>query len=117
MHAVLAFKDGTIVKGEGFGAEKEAAGEIVFNTSMVGYEEALTDPSYKGQILTLTYPLIGNYGVRKGFTNKSFWTRGYCVSTVGLDEKQIREYIKNQEKLDQGLQGELNFDDSDSMIE
>ena len=45
--------------------------------------------------------------------NKNFWTRGYCVSTVGLDEKQIREYIKNQEKLDQDLQGELNFNDID----
>ena len=56
-------------------------------------------------------------GIRKGFTNKNFWTRGYCVSTVGLNEKQIRDYIKNQEKLDQGFQGELNFDDSDSMIE
>ena len=45
----------------------------------------------------------------KGFTNRHFWTRGYCVSTVGLDEHQIREYIQNQEKLDQGEQGYLNF--------
>ncbi|MDR0638366.1 MAG: transposase, partial [Spirochaetaceae bacterium] len=45
----------------------------------------------------------------KGFTNKNFWTRGYCVSTVGLDEKQIREYIQNQEKLEAGEQGYLNF--------
>ena len=51
--------------------------------------------------------------VKKGFTNKNFWARGYCVSTVGLDERQIREYIKNQEKLDQGLQGELNFEGND----
>ncbi len=67
MNAILALKDGTIFKGEGFGAEGIAKGELCFNTSMVGYEEALTDPSYKGQILTMTYPLIGNYGVRKGF--------------------------------------------------
>jgi putative transposase len=45
----------------------------------------------------------------KGFTNKNFWTRGYCVSTVGLDEQQVREYIQNQEKLDSGEQGTLNF--------
>jgi putative transposase len=49
-------------------------------------------------------------GVRKGFTNKNFWTRGYCVSTVGLNEEQIREYIKNQEVLDKGQQGLLNLD-------
>ena len=67
MYAVLALKDGTIFKGKGIGAEGTAEGELCFNTSMVGYEEALTDPSYKGQILTMTYPLIGNYGVRKGF--------------------------------------------------
>ena len=45
----------------------------------------------------------------KGFTNKSFWTRGYCVSTIGLDEQQVREYVQNQEKLDTGEQGVLNF--------
>ena len=65
MYAVLALKDGTVFEGKGFGAVTETAGEVVFNTSLVGYEESLTDPSYKGQILTLTYPLIGNYGVRK----------------------------------------------------
>jgi putative transposase len=48
--------------------------------------------------------------VTKGFTNKNFWTRGYCVSTVGLNEEQIREYIKNQEELDKGRQGLLNLD-------
>ena len=56
-------------------------------------------------------------GVQRGFTNKNFWARGYCVSTVGLDEQQIREYIRNQEKLDNNKQGTLNFDDSDSEIE
>ena len=55
-------------------------------------------------------------GVQKGFTNKHFWTRGYCVSTVGLDEEKIREYIKNQEQLDLGNQGTLSFDSSDSEI-
>ncbi len=55
--------DGTVLNGEGFGYSTTVFGEIVFNTGMVGYTEALTDPSYKGQILTLTYPLVGNYGV------------------------------------------------------
>jgi carbamoyl-phosphate synthase small subunit len=62
MRAVLALADGTIFEGEHFGAAGESAGEVVFNTSMTGYQEILTDPSYKGQIVTMTYPLIGNYG-------------------------------------------------------
>ena len=61
--ATLVLKDGTRMTGFSFGADVAAAGEVVFNTGMVGYPEALTDPSYRGQILCLTYPLIGNYGV------------------------------------------------------
>ena len=61
--AVLLLEDGTFFVGKGFGAARKISGEVVFSTSMVGYPEALTDPSYKGQILTLTYPLVGNYGV------------------------------------------------------
>ena len=61
--AVLALADGTVFEGGSFGAEGEAVGEVVFNTCMTGYQEILTDPSYKGQIVTMTYPLIGNYGV------------------------------------------------------
>jgi carbamoyl-phosphate synthase small subunit len=61
--AVLLLEDGTFFVGKGFGATRKISGEVVFSTSMVGYPEALTDPSYKGQILTLTYPLVGNYGV------------------------------------------------------
>ena len=61
--ANLILEDGTIFKGESFGYEESTSGEVVFNTGMVGYPEALTDPSYSGQILVLTYPLIGNYGV------------------------------------------------------
>jgi len=59
----LVLEDGTIFEGKSFGAPRSAAGEVVFNTGMVGYPEALTDPSYYGQILVLTYPLVGNYGV------------------------------------------------------
>jgi carbamoyl-phosphate synthase small subunit len=61
--AVLLLEDGTFFVGKGFGEPKKISGEVVFSTSMVGYPEALTDPSYKGQVLTLTYPLVGNYGV------------------------------------------------------
>ncbi len=61
--AVLVLEDGSLFFGYGFGASGKVSGEVVFSTSMVGYPEALTDPSYKGQILTLTYPLVGNYGV------------------------------------------------------
>ncbi|CAM9919586.1 unnamed protein product, partial [Ectocarpus sp. 13 AM-2016] len=59
----LVLKDGTKHTGFSFGAATSMAGEVVFNTGMVGYPEALTDPSYRGQILILTYPLVGNYGV------------------------------------------------------
>jgi carbamoyl-phosphate synthase small subunit len=61
--AKLALEDGTVYTGRGFGATGETFGEVVFNTSMTGYQEVLTDPSYRGQIVTMTYPLIGNYGV------------------------------------------------------
>lgn len=60
--AKLALEDGTVYAGRAFGATGETFGEVVFNTSMTGYQEVLTDPSYKGQIVTMTYPLIGNYG-------------------------------------------------------
>ncbi len=63
MKALIALEDGTIFEGESFAGSGETSGEIVFNTGMTGYQEILTDPSYKGQIITMTYPLIGNYGV------------------------------------------------------
>ena len=63
MEAILALEDGTTFRGQAAGAEGEARGEVVFNTSMTGYQEVLTDPSYAGQIVTMTCPEIGNYGV------------------------------------------------------
>ena len=63
MRAILALEDGRIFEGESFGATGTSVGEICFNTSMTGYQEVLTDPSYRGQIVAMTYPLIGNYGV------------------------------------------------------
>lgn len=82
--ATLVIEDGTVFEGSSFGAEGEAYGEVVFNTSMTGYQEILTDPSYNGQIVTMTYPEIGNYGVNpediesrkpflKGFVVKEYW--------------------------------------------
>lgn len=65
MKAILALEDGSVFQGEGFGARATACGEVCFNTSMTGYQEILTDPSYKGQIVSMTYPLIGNYGVNR----------------------------------------------------
>ncbi len=66
MKAKLALENGTVFEGEAFGAPGEVTGEVVFNTSMTGYQEIFTDPSYCGQIVTLTYPLIGNYGINAG---------------------------------------------------
>jgi carbamoyl-phosphate synthase small subunit len=63
MKAILALEDGKIFEGQSFGAGGERYGEVVFNTSLTGYQEVITDPSYKGQIVAMTYPLIGNYGV------------------------------------------------------
>ena len=61
--AILLLEDGTVLEGKSFGCEKTCAGEVVFSTAMTGYPESLTDPSYEGQILVTTFPLIGNYGV------------------------------------------------------
>jgi len=61
--AMLVLEDGAVYEGYSFGAETSAWGEVVFNTSMTGYQEMLTDPSYAGQIVVLTYPLVGNYGI------------------------------------------------------
>jgi len=74
MKGLLYLEDGTIFEGHGFGAKGTSVGELVFNTSMTGYQEILTDPSYAGQIITMTYPLIGNYGVNslENESNKIF---------------------------------------------
>ena len=91
----LIFDDGTVIDGEGFGYSTTTFGEIVFNTGMVGYTEALTDPSYNGQLLTLTYPLVGNYGVpdlaavdedgiSKYFESSKIQIRGLVVHELSL---------------------------------
>jgi carbamoyl-phosphate synthase small subunit len=80
MRAILALADGTYFEGESFGAQGEALGEVVFNTSMTGYQEILTDPSYRGQLVTMTYPLIGNYGVNdEDIESHRPWVEGFIV--------------------------------------
>ena len=78
--AHLVLEDGTIFSGRGFGADTNTTGEVVFTTSMTGYQEALTDPSFAGQILTMTYPLQGNYGVSDfDMESKRVQARGFVV--------------------------------------
>jgi carbamoyl-phosphate synthase small subunit len=78
--AKLALEDGTVFTGRAFGARGEVDGEVVFNTSMTGYQEILTDPSYNGQIVAMTYPLIGNYGVNEHDCESGRpWVRGFVV--------------------------------------
>lgn len=78
----LILEDGTRIHGESFGADTPTSGEVVFNTGMVGYVESLTDPSYEGQILVLTYPLVGNYGVpnKKYFESSRIHVKGLVIS-------------------------------------
>ena len=84
MKGAIALEDGLVFEGESFGAAGQKAGEVVFNTSMTGYQEVLTDPSYKGQIVAMTYPLIGNYGINPddvesgGPKVEGFVIREYC---------------------------------------
>ena len=102
--AMLVLEDGTIVHGQGFGAKKEVFGEIVFNTSMVGYVEALTDPSYRGQILMMTYPLIGNYGYSpKWHESDRIQAEGFVVREAcklpshPFSVKTINEFLEEQD--------------------
>ncbi len=109
MKAVLGLEDGTYFRGEGFGVEGERTGELVFTTQMTGYMEALTDPSYAGQILMFTYPLIGNYGVDfANFQNPGIHASG-CVT------REICRSPKHQPSLasffeEQGLHGISGID-------
>jgi carbamoyl-phosphate synthase small subunit len=108
--AVLALEDGTWFEGLSFGAEGKSFGEVVFNTSMTGYQEILTDPSYKGQMVTMTYPLIGNYGVnhvdiesRKPFV-EGFIVKEYCKHPSNYRMTQnLGEYLKKNNII--GIEG------------
>ncbi|HAZ11073.1 MAG: carbamoyl phosphate synthase small subunit [Omnitrophica bacterium GWA2_41_15] len=101
MKAFIALEDGTIFEGISFGAQGERLGEIVFNTSMSGYQEIMTDPSYKGQIVTMTYPLIGNYGINKYDVESSGpKVEGFIIKESSKiasnfrSEKSLGQYLK-----------------------
>ncbi len=108
--AVLALEDGTWFEGFSFGAEGKSFGEVCFNTSMTGYQEILTDPSYRGQIVTMTYPLIGNYGVnnvdvesRKPFLS-GFVVKEYCKHPSNYRMTQnLGDYLKKNNII--GIEG------------
>ena len=107
MKAVLGLEDGEFVVGDGFGVDGECSGELVFNTQMTGYMESLTDPSYFGQILMFTFPLIGNYGVdEQNFQNPRVSALG-CIAKEICDkpaaQPSIRTYFEEHELL--GIQG------------
>jgi len=100
MDAILVLEDGKIFRGKSFGTKGERYGEVVFNTSMTGYQEILTDPSYKGQIVTMTYPLIGNYGINKeDMESRQPFVEGFVV-------KECSKIASNWRK-DEALSGYL----------
>lgn len=136
MNAILALEDGTIFYGSSFGAEGEIIGEIVFNTGMTGYQEVLTDPSYCGQVVTMTYPLIGNYGVNfddmesnrpqvKGFVVRelcktpSNWRslenlneylrRHHIIGIEGIDTRALTRILREKGTMKGILTTEENF--------
>lgn len=98
--AILALEDGTIFHGCSFGATGEKSGEVVFNTSLTGYQEILTDPSYKGQIVTMTNPLIGNYGINEEDIESS---QPQCEAFVVRENSRIASNFRSTMKLDDYL--------------
>ncbi len=89
--AVLALADGTVFEGRALGFEGETVGEVVFNTAMTGYQEILTDPSYKGQIITMTCPHIGNYGVTpEDVESRKIWAEGFVVKEASTSASNWR---------------------------
>ena len=108
--AKLGLEDGTVFTGSAFGAAGTAEGEVVFNTSMTGYQEILTDPSYKGQIVTMTYPLIGNYGInRQDVESRRPHVAGFVVKELAAVYSNYRadmsldEYLKQNNII--GIEG------------
>ena len=100
MQAFLILEDGTVFEGIHIGAEKEIISEIVFNTSMAGYPEVLTDPSYAGQAVCMTYPLIGNYGVcRDDMESRKPWPDGFIVRELSRMASNFRTDMTIQEFL------------------
>ncbi len=98
--AKLALEDGTVFEGTSFGAEGEVDGEVVFNTSMTGYQEILTDPSYRGQIVTMTYPEIGNYGVNQEDLESE---KPHLAGFIVRENSRVRSNFRSDEALDEYL--------------
>ena len=95
--AWLVLEDGTAYRGRAVGAEGEAFGEAVFNTAMTGYQEVLTDPSYKGQVVCMTYPHIGNYGVNEeDAESRRPWVEGFVIRELS----PVASNFRSQESLD-----------------
>src|SRR5918992_2865604 len=95
--AKLALEDGTVFSGASIGAEGEVDGEVCFNTSMTGYQEILTDPSYRGQIVTMTYPQIGNYGVNEGDLESA---RPHLAGFVVRQRSRVASNFRSDETLE-----------------
>ena len=112
MKAFLILEDGTIFEGTHIGAEKEIISEIVFNTSMAGYPEVLTDPSYAGQAVCMTYPLIGNYGVcLEDMESSRPWPDGFIVRELSRMPSNFRCDMSIQEFLEKyGIPGIAGID-------
>lgn len=136
MKAKLALENGTVLTGDAFGANGEVSGEVVFNTSLSGYQEIFTDPSYNGQLVTMTYPMIGNYGVNlddlesatpqvAGVIVREYidyysnfratgslgeWLKKYHILAIqGLDTRMLTRMIRT----DGAMRGVLSTDDMD----
>jgi len=108
--ALLALADGRVFRGEACGATGEAQGEVVFNTAMTGYQEILTDPSYRGQIVCMTYPLIGNYGINaEDMESRRPWVNGFIVKEAcpfpsnWRGRMRLEDYMREQGLV--GIQG------------
>lgn len=101
MRALLVLEDGTYFEGRSFGVSGERFGEVVFNTAMTGYQEVISDPSYKGQIVAMTYPLIGNYGINdQDMESRALWIEGFVVGELSRRtsnwraEGSLDDYLK-----------------------
>ena len=101
MKAFLILEDGTVFEGMSIGSAREAISEIVFNTSMTGYLEVLTDPSYAGQAVAMTYPLIGNYGITPDMESAKPWAEGYIVRELSRIPSNFRSKGSIQDFLQQ----------------
>lgn len=112
MKAFLILEDGTVFEGTHIGADKEVISEIVFNTSMAGYLEVLTDPSYAGQAVCMTYPLIGNYGICKDdMESRKPWPDGFIVRELSRNYSNFRADISIQQFLEEnGVPGIAGID-------